>query len=559
MEWLVDLAQGTSAAHSVLVLSVVAALGLALGGIRVFGVSLGIGGVLFSGILFGHFRITIDQHVLEFAREFGLILFVYTIGLQVGPSFLASLRRQGLPLNLMAGSIVALGVVLTIAIWKVGGIPAPVAVGLFSGATTNTPALAAAQQALRDLPNMSPEATAQPGLGYAVAYPFGILGIILAMLILRWIFRIRPAQEAAQFQQLQASATPRPATMNIEILNPNMDGLEISRIPGFGESGVVISRVLRGNTVEVAQPDTILRTGDIVLAVGSPKALEELRLILGRISDVDVKAQPSRISASRILVTKPAALGKRICDLDFLETYDVTITRVIRAEIEFTPDQDFRLQFGDRVVAVGEQKSLDRVADALGNSMQRLNNPQVIPIMVGIALGILVGSIPFTFPGLPAPVRLGLAGGPLLVAIILSRVSNVGSLVWYLPVSANHVLREVGIVLFLACVGLKSGEHFVNTLLHGDGLYWMGCAALITLLPILIVGFVARAFMKLNYMSLCGLLAGSMTDPPALAFANSLATSDAPSVSYATVYPLTMLLRVVSAQILVLTLTLLAG
>lgn len=543
-----------TAAHAVVVLALVSAVGLTLGRIKVFGISLGIGGVLFAGLLAGHYKITMDHHVLEFAREFGLILFVYTIGLQVGPGFFATLRRQGLQLNVMATAVVLLGVLITCLVQHFGHIPVPVAVGLFSGATTNTPALAAAQQALKDLPDIAEEMVRQPGLGYAVAYPFGIIGIIFTMVLIRTLFRVDVPREAAQFQKSLTSGTPKPATANIEVVNPNLEGLEIQNLPGFASLGVVVSRVLRGKEVDVAQPDTTLRVGDIVLAVGPPAGLQQLQVIAGRLSDVDVRAQSGHINSMRIVVTKPQAVGKALESLACLDLHEVTITRVTRAEIEFTPTPDCRLQFGDRLLAVGEEEGLAKVAEALGNSMQHLNHPQLIPVMVGILLGIILGSIPFTFPGMPAPLKLGLAGGPLIVALVLSRVHNIGRLVWYMPVSANMVLREVGITMFLSCVGVSSGEQFVPTLLKGDGFYWMGCAALITLLPILIVGLLGRLIYKLNFMSLCGLLAGSMTDPPALAFANSLAHSDAPSVSYATVYPLVMLLRVFSAQLLVMVL-----
>lgn len=552
MTWLIDLFTQDSVAHAVLILSVVAAVGFLFGTLRVYGLSLGVAGVLFSGLLFGHFHFSIKPEVLEFAREFGLILFVYTIGMQVGPGFLASLRRQGLPLNLMAAAIVLLGVGVTIAIVVFGKVDMQAAVGLFAGATTNTPALGAAQQALKNIASVTEEAAKLPALAYAVAYPFGILGIIASMGLVRILLRIQPAAEAAEFTKQLQSHLPKVTTQNLVVQNANLDGLAIEKIPGLAESGVVISRIYKGKEVEVATPDTVIHTGDIVLAVGAQDKLEQIRLIIGVVAGIDLKTLPSRLTNRRVLVTKKNVLGKSMEELDLHEAFGVTITRISRAEIEFTPTPSFRFQFGDTVNVVGEEEDIERAAKELGNSIKQLNHPQIVPIFVGIALGVILGSWPVHFPQMSAPVKLGLAGGPLLAAIFLSRLGRLGPLIWYMPLSANYMLREFGIVLFLACVGLRAGDQFLATLLQGDGLYWMACASAITLIPLLVVGFFARLYYKLNYMSLCGLLSGSMTDPPALAFANSMAGSDAPSVSYATVYPLTMLLRVLMAQLLVI-------
>jgi len=557
MDWLITLFQSPdSVAHTVLVISIVAALGLAFGSIRIFGISLGIGGVLFSGLLFGHFKITINHEIMEFVREFGLILFVYSIGLQVGPGFFASLRRQGMKLNIMAAGIVIMGVVITVLLNYFSGIPREIAVGLFSGATTNTPSLAASQQALKDLwagnPNAQ-EIAKLPGLGYAVAYPFGIIGIILTMILVRFFFKIDPLHEADEFKQLQSKSASLLAVYNIEVKNPNLEGLVIEKIPSLEDSSVVISRILHEGKVEVAQPDTVIHIGDILLAVGPREDLDEIKLVVGELSKVDLKALPSSIITKRILVTKKSILGKTIDELECLDKYDVNITRISRADIEFSPNADFTFQFGDTVLAVGLEENIKKVAAELGNSLRQLNHPEIIPVLVGIALGVILGSYPMYFPGMPAPVKLGLAGGPLVVAILLSRLGRIGPLVWYMPISANFMLRELGIVLFLTCVGLMSGDKFVATLVQGSGLYWMACAALITFVPILIIALIARFFFKTNYLTICGLLAGSMTDPPALAFATGIVPhSDAPNISYATVYPLVMLLRVLSAQIMVL-------
>lgn len=582
MHWLAELFARDAAtghatvAQTLLVLSLVAAFGHFLGSFKVRGVGLGVAGVLFAGLLFGHFGFKVDPEVMQFVREFGLILFVYTIGMQVGPGFVASLRRQGLPLNVLATTVVLLGVLVTLGTVYLLGIDLTVAVGLFAGATTNTPALGAAQQALQNLPaetlqaaagrlpelaGLSADAAAardallkRPGLGYAVAYPFGILGIILVMGLVRAVFRIKPAEEAAAFNRLLRSAESTVTTLNLIVQNANLNGLRVADIPGLKASGVVVSRIRKGGGGEIdnATPDTVLNTGDVILLVGPPARLKEMQIIIGSPTEVDLKALPSRLTTRRVVVTHKEVLGKTLDELNLHDLYDVTVTRVSRAEIEFTPNPNFRVEFADTLLLVGEPEAIEKAARVLGNSPRQLNHPQIMPVFVGIALGVLVGSWPFTIGHMPAPVKLGLAGGPLLVAILLSRLGRLGPLIYYMPLSANFMLREVGITLFLACVGLKAGDQFVATLAHGPGLYWMACAALITLLPLLVAGAIARLFYRLNFMTLCGVLAGSMTDPPALAFANSIAASDAPSISYATVYPLTMLLRVVSAQLLVL-------
>lgn len=607
MEWLITLFQKPdSIAHAVLVISMVAAFGLALGSIRFWGISLGIGGVLFSGLLFGHFKINVDFHTLEFVREFGLILFVYSIGMQVGPGFFSSLKRQGLKLNIMATAIVLMGVLIAVGLNYYGHIEKPVAVGLYAGAVTNTPALAASQQALKDelenkaektpeqpvLPPVSVSSTVsatttaalaadsanapvaaapvaagnghandssskqgtlkKPGLGYAVAYPFGIIGIILTMIIIRFLFRVDPLKEAEDFKKTQTKAVGL-SRLNVEVTNPNLEGILLEKIPGLEDSGVVISRIKHQNKVEVAQPDTVIHTGDILLCVGQKDKLDAIRIVIGKASDVDLMKVQSNLITKRLIVTNKKVLGKQIEELDFLDQYDVVITRISRAEIEYSPNSDVELSFGDTVLAVGTEENIAKITPWLGNSLRSLNHPEVIPVLVGIALGVILGSFPIYFPGMPAPVKLGLAGGPLVVAIILSRLGRIGPLVWYLPMSANFMIRELGIVLFLTAVGLISGDKFVETLVQGDGLYWMALSTLITFIPIFIVALVAKAIYKMNYLTICGVLAGSMTDPPALAFATGIVPhSDAPNVSYATVYPLVMLLRVLSAQIMVL-------
>lgn len=551
MDWLIQLFVGHSTAHTVIILSLVIALGVALGHVKVFGISLGIAGVLFSGLLFGHFNLTVNEEIIEFAREFGLILFVYTIGMQVGPGFFASFRRQGLKLNLLAASIVLGGVLVALALHYLVKIPIPVVVGLLSGAVTNTPGLGAAQQALRERLTESAD-LALPGMAYAVAYPFGILGIILTMIAVRYLFRIKPEVEAEDFEKAQGARSATPINYNIQVTNARLVGQQVRKLASLLQAEFVISRLLRAERVEVPTADTALQLGDVLHVVCTPENAEKLALVVGDVSKVDVRTVPSDLTARNVLITQNSAVGKSIRELDLLRRYNVVITRVNRAGLDLVAKAGLELAFGDRVTVVGDPASLQKVSVELGDSIKQLNHPNILPVFIGIIIGVIVGSIPFQVPGVPAPVKLGLAGGPLLVSILLSRWGRVGPVVWYLPLSANLVLREVGITLFLACVGLKSGGRFVETLVGGDGLLWMGLGALITAVPLVVVGFVARYFLKLNYLSLCGLLAGSMTDPPALGFANQIASSDAPSITYASVYAMVMFLRILTAQAIVL-------
>lgn len=558
MTWLTQLLTEESVARTVILLGIAGAAGSALGKIRIGGVSLGVAGVLFVGLLLGHLKLAVDAHVLEFVREFGLIVFVYTLGLQIGPGFFGSLRARGLLLNGFAAAIVVLGSLLAVVFIRAGQLELPAGVGLLSGATTNTPSLAAAQQALKQV-GTTDSAAAVQGLAYAAAYPFGIVGIILTMLLVRRVFRVDVKAEVAAAESAHAPVRPKPATRNFEVRNPNLVGRPLGRVPGLDGSGVVVSRFSRGGVVEVAKPETLLRLGDILHAVGPEEGLDELRVVVGVDAGVDLKTLPGAVTNRRLIVTRASVFGRELGEVDAFAEQDVVVTRVTRGGIEFTATPGFRLQFGDVLMAVGEGPRIDAVAAAVGNSNKALNSPQPIPFFLGIALGVIVGAIPLTIPGLPAAVKLGLAGGPLVVAILLSRIANTGPLVWYLPTNANHMLREVGITLFLAAVGLKSGDKFVEVLLGGDGLRWLLFGAVMTAVPLLVVGLTARLWQKLNFAELCGLLAGSMTDPPALAFAQQTTGSDAPAVAYATVYPLVMLMRVFSAQLIVFLLCQAAG
>lgn len=551
MPWIADLFQHDSVPHAMLVISLVVASGLVLGGLKVAGVRLGIAGVLFSGLIFGHYDLTINAEVMHFLREFGLVLFVYAIGLQVGPGFVSSFFKYGLRLNGMAAAIVVLGALIAVAISVVGEIPMPVAVGLFSGATTNTPSLAAAQQVLSSLPDVDGATLKMPGLAYAVAYPFGIVGIILSMLLVKRLFNVQVDKEADDFARHQRQQAQIPVWEDLVVDNPNLNGLTIAQIPFFEGMGVVITRILRkgASEVEIAGQDTPLMSGDTIRLVGEAEPLRRLKILIGPDADINLQEIPGNLLGKRLLVTNKAAINQTIGKLCL--RYGVTISRVHRPDVEFTPTSAMHVHFGDELNVVGSQEALDNIEKALGNSLEALDHPQVMPIFIGISLGVLLGSWPFYLPGVPTELKLGMAGGPLLVAIVLSRIGNWGTMTWHLPKSSNIILKDIGIVLFLACVGLHSGDEFLETLFNGSGFYWMACASLITLLPLLIVALFGRIVFKLNYLSLCGLLAGSMTDPPALAFANNLHGSAAVSLAYASVYPLVMLLRIVAAQLII--------
>jgi len=551
MDWFINLLTEESVAHTLLVISLVISVGLALGEIPFFKIKLGIAGVLFSGLAFGHFGMTIDGHIMHFLREFGLILFVYAIGLQVGPGFVNSFLQNGIRLNILAASIVMLGAVITVLISYFGGIEIPVAVGLFSGATTNTPSLAAAQEILGGMASIDDETLKHPGLGYAVAYPFGIIGIILTMLLTKYFFKVNVESASESFTQSQKESAHHPIWVDLKIENTNLDGLTIDEIHFFESMDVVVTRILHDGQVQIVNNLTQLKMGDSIRLVGEKNKLDELKILIGHESEFNLKDISSNLLFSkRFVVTNKEAIGKTVGELRTF--YGVTIPRIKRPEVELTPNGSVHIQFGDELHVVGTEESLTKIEQILGNSLETMNHPQIVPIFIGITLGVILGSWPFFIPGIPSAIKLGLAGGPLIVAILLSRVGNWGTMTWHLPKSSNIILKDIGIVLFLACVGLHSGDQFVNTLINGDGFYWMACSILITLLPLLIVAFVAKGLYKLNYLSVCGLLAGSMTDPPALAFANSLSSSSAVSIAYATVYPLVMILRIISAQLIIL-------
>ena len=557
MEWLNSLFFGNESfwgggvAHSVLILALVIALGIMLGKIKVAGISLGVTWILFVGIIFSHFGMRLNEHLIHFMKEFGLILFVYSIGLQVGPGFFSSFKKGGVRLNLLATMVVCAGVLVTCGLYVITGLPVTTMVGILSGAVTNTPGLGAAQQAYSDMTGIdSPDIA----LGYAVAYPLGVIGIILSMMVLRRGFRVDFAKEekkALDTMDVQHDSVAQPHSLSV--VNPALEDKSIRELQGLVNRDFVISRIRRqGGEIEIADDDTLLHVGDQILVVTTPRDAAAITAFIGRDVQVEWEQLDKRLISRRILITKPELNGKSLAQLKLHAGFGVSITRVNRAGVDLIAQPSLQLQMGDRVTVVGTEVSIANVEKVLGNSMKRLNAPNLIPIFIGIVLGVMLGSLPFTFPGIPQPVKLGLAGGPLIVSILISRFGPKFKLVTYTTMSANLMLREVGIALFLACVGLGAGEEFVETIIDGGGYAWIGYGAIITILPLLIVGVIGRLWFKVDYFTLIGVMAGATTDPPALAYSNDLAGNDIPSVGYATVYPLTMFLRVLSAQLLIL-------
>ena len=555
MNWINELIWGQGVGHSILLLSFVIALGIQLGKIKIFGVSLGITFVLFVGIIMGHFGITINPHVIHFFQEFGLILFVYSVGMQVGPGFFSSFRQGGITLNMLACGVIFLGVLTTIVIHYVTKIPMPTMVGILSGAVTNTPGLGAAQQAFSDMHGVSDNSIP---MGYAVAYPLGVIGIILSTIIIRYVFRVSFQKENEMLEKEDNSHANGAIPISLVVKNPAIFNKKVREISSLLEHrDFVISRIWRDNDkkIEMVSADTVLQENDKVFVITTEQDAETLKIFIGEAIDMERKQwirMESQFINRRILITKPELNGKHLGDLKLRKLYGINITRINRAGVDLVAKPNLTLQVGDRVNVVGTEASIANVEKVLGNSLKRLNEPNLIAIFVGIALGIFLGSIPMTFPGIPQPIKLGLAGGPLIVAILISRFGYHYKLITYTTQSANFMLREVGIAMFLACVGLRAGDGFVDTIINDGGFAWIGYGVIITMLPLLTIGFIARYFFKINYFTLMGLIAGSTTDPPALAYSNQTAGNDAPSVGYATVYPLTMFLRVLTAQLLIL-------
>ena len=555
MNWINDLLWGEGIGHSILLLSFVIAAGIQLGKIKVFGVSLGITLVLFVGIILGHFGFTINHNVIHFFKEFGLILFVYSVGMQVGPGFFSSFKQGGITLNMLACGIVFLGVLTAVILHYATGIPMPTMVGILSGAVTNTPGLGAAQQAFSDMHGVSDNTIA---LGYAVAYPLGVIGIILSIILIKYIFRVSFDKENEQLNSEDSSHTNEAKPISLIVKNPAIFNKTVAELSNLLEHrDFVISRVWRDSNkqIEIASANTVLQENDKVFVITTETDAETIKTFIGEEIDMERKQwirMESQFINRRILITKPELNGKRLGQLKLRKLYGINITRINRAGVDLVAKPGLALQVGDRVNVVGTETAVSNVEKVLGNSMKRLNEPNLITIFVGIALGIVLGSIPISFPGIPQPVKLGLAGGPLVVAILISRFGYHYKLITYTTQSANLMLREIGITLFLACVGISAGDGFVDTIVNNGGFAWIGYGFIITFVPLMIIGCIGRYFCKVNYFTLMGLIAGSTTDPPALAYSNATAGNDAPSVGYATVYPLTMFLRVLTAQLLIL-------
>ena len=555
MNWINDLLWGEGIGHSILLLSFVIAAGIQLGKIKVFGVSLGITLVLFVGIILGHFGFTINHNVIHFFKEFGLILFVYSVGMQVGPGFFSSFKQGGITLNMLACGIVFLGVLTAVILHYATGIPMPTMVGILSGAVTNTPGLGAAQQAFSDMHGVSDNTIA---LGYAVAYPLGVIGIILSIILIKYIFRVSFDKENEQLNSEDSSHTNEAKPISLIVKNPAIFNKTVAELSNLLEHrDFVISRVWRDSNkqIEIASANTVLQENDKVFVITTETDAETIKTFIGEEIDMERKQwirMESQFINRRILITKPELNGKRLGQLKLRKLYGINLTRINRAGVDLVAKPGLTLQVGDRVNVVGTETAVSNVEKVLGNSMKRLNEPNLITIFVGIALGIVLGSIPISFPGIPQPVKLGLAGGPLVVAILISRFGYHYKLITYTTQSANLMLREIGITLFLACVGISAGDGFVDTIVNNGGFAWIGYGFIITFVPLMIIGCIGRYFCKVNYFTLMGLIAGCTTDPPALAYSNATAGNDAPSVGYATVYPLTMFLRVLTAQLLIL-------
>jgi putative transport protein len=549
----------TISAHTVpsglAMLGLAVTLGLALGAVRIHGFRLGVSGVLFSALVFGQLGLSLDDRVLEFLRDFALIIFVYAIGLQVGPGFLTSLREEGLRLNLLSIVVVVLGALMTAAVVKVAHLEKVVASGLYAGAFTTTPGLAAGQEELRHAPgiadNSVSRALAITGMAYTVTYPFGVVGPILVIAMLRRILGVRVHDERASLAAAQEQRRPSIGVIEFEVTQQDCIGVPLKEHRVVRESGVVFARLLRNNVQVVPNADTVIQLGDVYRAVGPRTALAKVAKALGRVTIAGLDRAAGDVERMDLVVTRTKVLRKSLRELNLSRRTGVTIVRVNRAGVDLPPRASLKLQFGDRLVAVGPEAGLKTVEAELGNSPDTLNRPQLVPIFLGIVLGVLVGSIPLVIPGMNTRLKIGLAGGPMIAAIVLSQLGNIGSVVWYMPVAANQLFRDFGLAVFLACVGLRAGNHFLDNLSGSAGLILIGWGAAITMLPVFLVGLAARRLLRINFVTLAGWVAGAMTSSPALMFAGELTDSDAPALAYASVAPLGFLTPILCAQLLV--------
>jgi len=553
MEWIRTLFFSEGIAQSIIILASVITLGILLAKIKVAKVSFGVTWILFVGIAFSHFGLSINPNTLHFVKEFGLILFVYSVGLQVGPGFFASLKKGGLKLNLLATSIVLIGVITTLIIYYITNLPISTMVGILSGAITNTPGLGAAQQTYMEVNGVNDPSIAT---GYALAYPLGVLGIILSMIFIKYLFGINLDKENSRIKELEKDNPNETLRISVLVTNSSLFGKTIHEIKHLLGKSFIVSRIAMAKSdVVIASAEVALQKGYRLLVIAQKKDKDSILAFFGEetiMSEEEWGINDLNLVPRRVLVTQNNVNGKSLSDLKLGKAFGITVTRVNRAGVDLLAKPNLQLQIGDKLTIVGTQASIDAAANLLGNSMRRLREPNLIAIFLGIALGVFLGSIPFFIPGIPQPIKLGLAGGPLIVAILISKFGPKYKLVTYTTMSANLMLREVGIALFLACVGLDAGSGFINTIVNGGGAVWILYGVIITIVPLLIVAIIGRYFFKLDYFTLIGLMAGSTTDPPALAYSNSTAGNDLPAVSYATVYPLTMFLRVLTAQLMIL-------
>ena len=555
MNWLSDLLfNPNSIAHIVALYAFVIAVGVLLGKIKIFGISLGVTFVLFVGILVGHFGFTGNTSILNFVQDFGLILFVFCIGLQVGPSFFSSFKKGGVAMNMIAVGIVALNIAVALIMYFAlqGRVDIPMMVGILCGAVTNTPGLGAAQQTYTDITGTNAPEIA---MGYAVAYPLGVVGAILTLLLLRYLTKINPKEEEEAATKISGSGSRQEVVRAVALVTEDKgNGKKISWLTEQLNSKFIISRIRPANSDEavLADGETVLHTGDKVLIVAGKNDLPEIFSLLGEESDYEWNITEHNLISRQILISKNELHGKTLAELNIRKNFEASITRVNRAGLDLVASPDLRLHIGDRVTIVGSEDAISHAEHLLGNSLKRLNQPNLIPIFVGILLGCVLGSIPIPLPGVPFPVKLGLAGGPLIVSILISRFGPDFKIVTYATASANLMLREVGIALFLASVGLGAGADFVKTIVEQNGFVWIAYGALITVIPYLVMGLLAKLVFHVNYYTVIGVLSGANTNPPALAFSGEQTSCDAPAVGYATVYPLSMFLRVISAQLLII-------
>lgn len=552
MEWLTNPATGTitNTAYIIAIYAFVIAVGMLLGRIKIKGVSLGVTFVLFVGIIVGHYGATIDSEAMNFIKDFGLILFIYTIGLQVGPGFFTSFKQGGVRLNLLATGLILLTIATTVSIFYIadGRIEFPMLVGIMQGAVTNTPGLGAAVEALGQVGYDG----LPIGLGYAVAYPLGVIGVILCLLLIKNIFKIDIEKENEAIKQQSGEENDEVEKITIRITNHHIEGKTVSQCVKLIGRKYVISRMMVNDELIVPAADTVLHNGDLILVVASKEDAEAVLTFMGEREDFDWKNDDSKMVSRRIVITRDEINGKRIRNLKLRSVYGVNITRVQRSGIDLVASPELILQVGDKVMVVGPIDAIAKAEKMLGNTLKRLYAPHIISIFLGIFIGILVGCIPFALPGLPMSAKLGLAGGPLIVSILVGRFGYKIKLISYTTQSANLMLREIGICLFLASVGIASGGEFFKTLTQGDGFLWIGVGFIITFIPAIIIGIIARKGCKMNYGTIMGLIAGSTTNPPVLAYSSNTAGNDAPAVAYSTVYPLTMFLRIIIAQIMIL-------